>query len=122
MSEANEYCENVYNIQNWKVVSNLVKTNTPSNTTMRSIETFPTINSIEYVLEHIAKVLNLDHLQVKLVNMFNKNEKSHIGMELAHFNVQQIINELKVSSEYEQRLKSVQEFNRNNRWKKKVYQ
>lgn len=119
MSEGVENADNVYNIKNWRIVCNLVKTNLPANTTMRSVETVPTIGTIEYIMEHVAKELKMSPLQVRQENMYTKEDMTIHNRPLNYFNVDRIIEDLRQSSEYDRRLNEVEKFNSENRWKKR---
>ena len=70
-------------------------------------------------MDHVSKYLNADPLQIRRLNMYKNGDVSPFGNQLPYFNVDQIIDQLKSSCDYENRLAQVNTFNQNNRWKKK---
>lgn len=54
------YVDNTYMCQNWKIISNLCKTNLPANTATRSPGFFPSIAIMESMIENVAKVNKLN--------------------------------------------------------------
>jgi xanthine dehydrogenase/oxidase len=61
----------------------------------------------------------MDSLQVKLANLYKQTDVTPYGEPLTYFNVDRIISELKVTSDYDRRLADIVQFNKNNRWKKR---
>ena len=116
---AYKFADNVYKCANWHIIPNLVKTNTPANTSCRSPGTFPAIAIMEHIIEHVAKALNKDPLAVKTLNLYNKNDVTPYDQPLPYFNVGDIINQLITSSDYNNRFSQVLAYNQQNRWKKK---
>jgi xanthine dehydrogenase/oxidase len=82
-------------------------------------DTFPIISITENIIEHVAKALNMDSLQVRRINMYKINDVTPYKQPLPYFNVDKMMNELIVSSDYEKRAADVAQFNKDNRWKKK---
>ena len=58
MSAGPIYVDNTYMCPNWKIISNLCKTNLPANTATRSPGFFPSIAIMESMIENVAKVRN----------------------------------------------------------------
>ena len=81
--------------------------------------TFPSIAIMESMIEHVAKRLDLDPLDVRRINLYKKGEVTPCGQPLPFFNVDSLIDSILVSSDYYARLGQIKEFNANNRWKKK---
>ena len=73
----------------------------------------------ENVIEHVASYLKLDPLAVRRLNLYNEGETTHYGQALVQWNVPRILDELWVSSDFEQRRKHVDEFNRSNTYRKR---
>jgi len=63
--------------------------------------------------------LKADPLKVRQINLYKKGDITPSGQPLPYFIVDQLINDLIVSSDYVNRLNAVNDFNKNNRWKKK---
>lgn len=66
---------------------------------------------IENLMEHLAKVCKEDPLEYRLKNMNMKDNEVE--------SLKKIMDQLRESSNYEERLRQVKEFNMNNRWKKR---
>lgn len=73
----------------------------------------------ENVVEHVASYLKLDPFAVRRLNLYKEGETTHYGQALTRWNVPRILNELVVSSDFEQRQKQVVEFNRANTYRKR---
>ncbi|CAF0756244.1 unnamed protein product [Brachionus calyciflorus] len=113
------FADNVYNCPNWFISSNLVKTNLPANTNVRSPGTFPSIAIIESIIEHVAKYLDKEPLEIRQLNLYKKSDVTPIGQPLDYFNAEELINSIRETSEYDKRIVEIKKFNQENRWKKR---
>uniref|UniRef100_A0A1B0DPG2 Aldehyde oxidase/xanthine dehydrogenase a/b hammerhead domain-containing protein n=1 Tax=Phlebotomus papatasi TaxID=29031 RepID=A0A1B0DPG2_PHLPP len=98
---------NGYNTENWYWQLNLVKTNKPSNTLARSPGTLEFTAMIENIMEHIARATSQDPIDVRLANMPEDTDR------------RQFITDFRTSTDYETRKTEIDEFNTQNRWKKR---
>ena len=114
-----DFSDNAYNCLNWFLSANLAKTHKAANTACRSPGTFPCIAIMEYIMEHVAKYLNKDVLDVRILNLYKKGQITPHGQPLPYFNVDEIITNLTTTSAYEQRVNDVNNYNKANRWKKR---
>lgn len=71
------------------------------------------------MIEHVAKYMKEDPLKIRQINLYKKGDITPVGQPLTYFNVDELIDQLQISSDYRNRLNQVNDFNRNNRWKKK---
>jgi xanthine dehydrogenase/oxidase len=71
------------------------------------------------MIEHVSKALKKDPLNLRRLNLYSKGDVTPTGEPLPYFNVDTLINQLVVTSDYENRLKAVNLFNAQNRWKKR---
>ena len=69
---------------------------------------------MENVLEHLAHDLGMDPLEIRLKNMLKEQELTHESNILPT-----IVDHIKASSQYEERLQAVADFNGKNKWKKR---
>jgi xanthine dehydrogenase/oxidase len=83
------------------------------------IDSFPIISITENIIEHVAKSLDMDSILVRRINFYKKDDVTPYGQPLPYFNVNTIMGELIVQSDYEKRATQVTQFNKDNRWKKK---
>nr|CAD7447548.1 unnamed protein product [Timema bartmani] len=98
---------NCYTSLDWSVLNHDVMTHMAAQVPTRAPATFQCIASIEYIMQHIANVVQKDPVQVRINNI------------AAVHPVMSMIDELKTSSQYDERLKDIEAFNKVNRWKKK---
>jgi len=98
-----------YTTDSWTLNGFEVRTDLTSNTFCRAPGSMEGMAMVENIMEHIAKVMKKDPLQIKLANM---NDEDKTALE-------PMIKELSKSADYEVRKRAVQTFNNENRWKKK---
>ncbi|XP_011694373.1 PREDICTED: xanthine dehydrogenase/oxidase-like isoform X2 [Wasmannia auropunctata] len=101
--------ESCYSNECWTINGFEVRTDLPSNSYCRAPGSTEGVAMIENIMEHIARVLKKDPLQVKLANM---NDVDKAALE-------PMIKGLAKSADYEMRKRAVDTFNNENRWKKK---
>ncbi|XP_049839222.1 uncharacterized protein LOC126284382 [Schistocerca gregaria] len=99
---------NCYDTSTWKVTASVVFTDIPCNTWCRAPGTTEGIAFTENIMEHIAKVLGKDAIEVKLKNL-PKNDT----------NIADMVPYWKNKSDYLNRVLAIQDFNKNNRWRKR---
>ncbi|XP_008544021.1 uncharacterized protein LOC103568824 isoform X1 [Microplitis demolitor] len=98
-----------YDGSTWNVGVVDALTDVPSNTYCRAPGSTEGIAMSENIMEHISKVLNKDPTEVRLNNMSAQDKEA----------LSKMIDDLKISSDYEARQRSVRLFNSENRWKKR---
>nr|CAD7401854.1 unnamed protein product [Timema cristinae] len=103
-----EHLHSCYDSSTWSVMGKGVRTDLPSMTYCRAPGSTEGIGFIENVMEHIAKVVNKDPIEVRLKNMPEETNP-----------IAEMINDIKKSSNYEERKKYIENFNKLNRWKKR---
>ncbi|XP_034185073.2 uncharacterized protein LOC117606576 isoform X1 [Osmia lignaria lignaria] len=104
-----EHVKSCYDSSTWTYNGYEAKTDLPSNTYCRAPSSTEGVAIIENSMEHIAKILGKDPLQVKLANMNEDHKKI----------LQPMIEDLIKNADYEMRKRDVEAFNNENRWKKK---
>ena len=113
------FVDNVYNCPNWFISSNLVKTNLPANTAVRSPGFFPAIAIMETMIEHVSNYFKRDPIEIRQINLYKKGDITPIGQPLSYFIADQIIDSLRSSSNFDQRRADIVKFNSENKWKKR---
>ncbi|CAH1403040.1 unnamed protein product [Nezara viridula] len=101
--------ESCYDKSTWTVNGYLVKTDIPGTCFARAPGTLEGITTIEHIMDHIATVCDLDPISVRRANFSPEYSAS----------VENILKDALSSSDYEKRLSEVNEFNKENRWKKR---
>lgn len=118
---AKTFSQNCYHSEKWRVSPNAVLTNTPSNTYVRAPGTTQGHAIIETIMEHAAMELGMDPLEFRLKNILKKGDKLLAGGEFEdEMNpVKILIEQVQNSSKFQERKSMIQEFNEENRWKKR---
>ncbi|ELT96233.1 hypothetical protein CAPTEDRAFT_161264 [Capitella teleta] len=93
-----------YHCENWHLIPVLVKTNTPGNTYCRAPGYLPGIYIMESIMEDIARKLGKDPIDVRRINFYQKG---------------QLLGDFLVWADINDRKKSIEKFNKANRWRKK---
>ncbi|XP_049874983.1 uncharacterized protein LOC126373064 [Pectinophora gossypiella] len=101
--------KNCYDSKRWYIEANSVITDNASNTWCRAPASTEGVAMIEYMMEKIASTLGKDPLEVRLANMVKEGNA-----------IPEMIEQLKMDCEYDDRLKKIKEFNDNNRWRKRA--
>ncbi|XP_063225147.1 uncharacterized protein LOC134532557 [Bacillus rossius redtenbacheri] len=101
--------ESCYDSSTWSVNGKTVITDVASNTYLRSPETFEGIAAIENIMEHIAKTVKKDPIEVRLKNLSDE----------ARPIITEMFEHIKTTSDFETRKSQVEEFNKANRWRKR---
>jgi len=108
------HSDNCYYLENVDIVSYRCKTNTVSNTAFRGFGGPQGMMGIEYVIDEIARQLDLDPLAVRKANFYGKTERNvtHYQQTLEDNCIEEIVAELEVSSDYAKRRAAIREWNR----------
>lgn len=96
-----------------------MRTNTRSNTAFRGFGAPQGMLAAEHIIRDVAKSLNKDYLEIMKLNILKTGDLTHYNQLLDDCNVLRCFEEVQVSSELEKRKKAVEEFNQQNRWKKR---
>ncbi len=106
------------------------RTNKTTNTAFRTFGVMQMWTILESVLERVAFELTkklgrpVYPEEIREKNMYRdgtpeSHDVTHFGQELDFLNIREMWNDLKASSDYVNRTKAVEEFNRKNRWRKR---
>ena len=106
-------CDNAYFLENVRILSHRCKTNTVSNTAFRGFGGPQGMFAIEYAIEDIARELGKDPLEIRRRNFYGKDERNVTPyQQVIEDNViDDIFNQLVVSSDYEARRQEIRTFN-----------
>ena len=107
------HCDNAYFLENTTIVSHRCKTNTVSNTAFRGFGGPQGMFGIEYVIDDIARHLELDPLQVRRENFYGQNDRNvtQYGQTIEDNVIHDIVDQLVESSSYHERVTEIREFN-----------
>lgn len=118
---------NCYESESFEVIAKKAKTNTASNTWCRAPGTLEGIAMIENIMEHIARKVKKDPLEVRLSNVANDSEMKKLLPEFAE-SVGEFLFVLKLLMQlniyfsqlaYRERKSMIDAFNTKNRWIKR---
>ncbi|XP_077175024.1 aldehyde oxidase 3-like [Paroedura picta] len=110
---------NAYDIPNFRCRGRACKTNLPSNTAFRGFGFSQTALSVEMWVSAVADKLGLPHDKVREMNMFKTVGLTHFKQEIDPRNLVVCWEECLERSDYYNRRKAIEEFNKLNYWKKK---
>ncbi|KAG8225287.1 hypothetical protein J437_LFUL001901 [Ladona fulva] len=106
------HLDNAYYIPNLKCSANICKTNLPSNTGFRGFGAPQSMFLAENVIRHIASYLKKDVMEVALTNFYKTGDKTHYNQTLNHCTIEKCWNKCLEESNYLQRKREVEEYNR----------
>ncbi|CAF2816169.1 unnamed protein product [Rotaria sp. Silwood2] len=113
------HIDNTYRFSNVRVRGRLCKTHLPSNTAFRGFGGPQGLFGCETIVDHIATYLKLDPLIIRRLNMYKEGDLTHFGQPLERWNIPRLMDELVKSSDFIQRQKSIEEFNKLNTYRKR---
>nr|XP_046238453.1 aldehyde oxidase 6 isoform X5 [Scatophagus argus] len=113
------HMDNAYNIPNLRGRVSACMTNLPSNTAFRGFGVPQSLMIVENMLNDVAMVLGRPADQIQEINMYKGPSVTHYKFEFSPENMLRCWEECKVKAEYGERRRAVDQFNRQNRWKKR---
>uniref|UniRef100_A0A663MGR1 Aldehyde oxidase 1 n=1 Tax=Athene cunicularia TaxID=194338 RepID=A0A663MGR1_ATHCN len=111
--------DNAYKIPNLRCRAYACKTNLPSNTAFRGFGFPQSALVTETWITGVADKVGLSPEKIREINMYKENEQTHFKQKLDPQNLIRCWNECMEKSAYYSRKTAVNEFNKQNYWKKK---
>ncbi|CAG7824794.1 unnamed protein product [Allacma fusca] len=111
--------DNGYKIPNVEFNGKCCRTNLPSNTAFRGFGGPQGMMFCEMIFDVVAEHLKMDQIKIRDLNMLNEGDLTHYGQKLDYCTVRRCWSEVLTSSHYAERRQKVDEFNRQNRWRKR---
>ena len=113
------HSDNAYHIENLRITSHRLRTNTQSATAYRGFGGPQGMAGIERVLDHVAHALSMDPLEVRKCNFYaekgeTSDQTTHYGQPVEDFELGGIVDQLAESSDYAARRKAVAKWNAEN--------
>jgi len=110
------HADNAYHIPQLRVTGQVCRTNLPPNTAFRGFGGPQGVAVIESCLQEIANVVERDALDVRRLNLYRDGDPqrsvTHYGQIVRDHLLEEIFDQLAKSSNYRQRMSSIDEFNR----------
>ncbi|XP_014214853.1 xanthine dehydrogenase-like [Copidosoma floridanum] len=119
VSRAMTHVENAYHIPAIRVFGYLCKTNLPSNTAFRGFGGPQAMFAGETIIHHVADYLGRDVIELSEMNLYNEGDVTHYNQTLINCTIKRCWEECIALSNYQQRLPLVEQYNKENRYKKK---
>uniref|UniRef100_A0A8C8SUX6 Xanthine dehydrogenase/oxidase n=1 Tax=Pelusios castaneus TaxID=367368 RepID=A0A8C8SUX6_9SAUR len=119
MDRALFHMDNAYKIPNIKGKGVICKTNLSSNTAFRGFGGPQGMMITECWMSDVILTCGLPAEQVRKLNLYNEGDLTHFNQKLEGFTLQRCWEECLVNSEYYARRTHIEEFNRQNRWRKR---
>lgn len=115
------HAENAYFIPNIRIQANVWLTNVPPNTAFRGFGGPQGIFNIENIINRISHIIGKDIVDVQRLNFYDETDRNTTpyGQIVENNHLYKIQDELLKSSNYRQRRKQVNEFNLQNKYKKR---
>ncbi|XP_070663898.1 xanthine dehydrogenase 1-like isoform X2 [Malus domestica] len=113
------HSDNVYEIPNVKIVGRVCFTNIPSNTAFRGFGSPQGMIIAENWIQRIAAELKKSPEEMKEINFQDEGSILHYGQQLKHCTLGPLWNQLKSSCEFSRARYQVDQFNIQNRWRKR---
>mmetsp|Transcript_2561 Transcript_2561/g.9741 ORF Transcript_2561/g.9741 Transcript_2561/m.9741 type:complete len:1382 (-) Transcript_2561:564-4709(-) len=119
MDRAIFHIDNCYHIPNLKVVGRVCKTNLPSNTAFRGFGGPQGMLVTEQIVEQIAHQVGISPHHVREANLYKEGDQTHFGQVLNFCRLPNLWSDCVRISEYEKRVKEVEQFNVTHKYKKR---
>lgn len=108
-----------YRMPNVRVTGWVCRTNLPSNTAFRGFGGPQGMMAGEHIIRAVARTVGKDYKEIQRLNMFVQGDQTHYNQELPDFNITKCFDGVLESSNYEIRQLKIEQFNRENRWRKR---
>eukprot|EP01027_Heterolobosea_sp_BB2_P006788 GEZU01010200.1.p1 GENE.GEZU01010200.1~~GEZU01010200.1.p1 ORF type:complete len:1417 (-),score=493.17 GEZU01010200.1:84-4334(-) len=119
MDRALFHIDNCYYIPHVRVTGTCCYTNLPSNTAFRGFGGPQGLMIAENYIERVASVLHTTPEKIREINLYEAGQTTHFGQEIENWNIPRLWEDIKRTSEYEKRLKEIEQFNKENRYRKR---
>jgi xanthine dehydrogenase/oxidase len=124
MNLAQQHADCCYFVPTFKTTGKVARTNNASNTAMRTFGVVQTTLIVEEALERTAHELQLSPEDLRKKNFYETSSKdrfqrTHYGQALKYCNLTEVWDALIRKSQFNDREKTVRQFNREHRWRKR---
>ncbi|XP_022080344.1 xanthine dehydrogenase/oxidase-like [Acanthaster planci] len=113
------HTDNCYKCPNVRVTGYLCRTNLASNTGFRGFGNPQAMLVAETIMSDIALKCGLTQIKVRDINFYKDGDETFYGAELRQWNLERCWDQCLTKSDYERRRRDVDQYNRENRWRKR---
>eukprot|EP01052_Picozoa_sp_SAG31_P055828 SAG31_NODE_15639_length_745_cov_1.095975_1_plen_153_part_10 len=116
-----ENLDSCYQVENYRSKCHLLLTNTASNTAVRAPGLIQALACTENIMEQIAGAVGCSVEEIRKKNMMTADacDTAVKDVAIAHYNLPKIWQNLEESSKFAERKAEVDQFNVDNKWKKR---
>lgn len=111
--------DNAYRVANFENQIDVCRTNTAPSTAFRAFGDVQGKNIIENAVDDAAFALGMSAEEMREKNLYERGDVTPFGQALSYCYMRQVWDYLKDVSKYEEKRAAVEEFNRNNAWRKR---
>lgn len=111
--------DNSYNIQMFRALGDVWQTNIAPTTSMRGFGVLESILIQEDMVEKAAWSIGMLPEDVRQKNLYHRTDSTPYGQKLMHCYIREMWDALRKNSDFDARLKAVEKFNKENRWRKR---
>lgn len=119
MGRALTHIDNTYWIPHVDVRGHVCKTNIHSNTAFRGFGAPQGMYTAECIMSEVADALGISVDDFRDRNLYREGQLTPFLQPLHDWHIPQIIKQLREESDYDRRVKEVEEFNKTHTWKKR---
>ncbi|MDR7132366.1 xanthine dehydrogenase/oxidase [Algoriphagus sp. 4150] len=111
--------DNAYNVKNFESQLDVCRTNKAPNTAMRAFGDVQGKLILENAIDDAAFAIGMDPTELRRKNMYMRGDVTPFGQALSYCYMRDVWKYVEEKSDYQNRLKGVDAFNRDNKWKKR---
>ncbi|WP_192349910.1 molybdopterin cofactor-binding domain-containing protein [Algoriphagus sp. Y33] len=111
--------DNAYNIKNFESQLDVCRTNKAPNTAMRAFGDVQGKLILENAIDDAAFAIGMDSAELRRKNMYVRGDVTPFGQALSYCYMRDVWKYVEEKSDYQNRLKKVNAFNKENKWKKR---
>jgi xanthine dehydrogenase/oxidase len=111
--------DNAYLVKNFESQIDVCRTNTAPSTAFRSFGDVQGKNMVENAIDDAAFAIGMLPEDVRQLNLYNRGDVTPFGQALSYCYIKQVWQYLKDQAKYSEKRGSVDEYNRNNKWRKR---
>ena len=111
--------DNAYRVANFQSQIDVCRTNTAPSTAMRAFGDVQGKNMVENAIDDAAVAIGMRPEDLREKNLYDRGDVTPFGQALTYCYMKQVWAYVKKVSRFEEKYKEVEEFNRENRWRKR---
>ena len=111
--------DNAYNVANFQTQIDVCRTNTAPSTAMRAFGDVQGKNIVENAIDDAAVALEMRPEDLREKNLYDRGDVTPFGQALSYCYMKQVWDYVKDVSNFEEKCKEVEKFNKENKWRKR---